>query len=384
MKKLFVTIVMLSVMIGCFSVSTNAVNDSEIQVGAKSAVLMDASTGQVLYSFNENEKLYPASVTKIMPLLLFMEALDNGKIALTDVVTASPTAASKGGSQIWLKEGEQMTVDELLRATAIASANDACTALGEHIAGSEVGFVKMMNDRARELGMVNTNFVNCSGLDDDTTEHLTTAYDIALMSKELLFHDRIKTYTTVWMDSLRNGETQLVNTNKLVRFYSGTTGLKTGTTSKAGYCLSASAERDGLHLIAVVMGAENSTDRFEGAKAMLDWGFANFETVTPQIDSSLFSQVEVLKGVTESIRPVITGVVPLTLKAGEKSKIKTEISLSENVEAPIEKNQTLGTVTLKIDDKEIARYNLVSDIFVEKTNIGHIMVRFLRSLAKSA
>ncbi len=384
MKKLFVTIVMLSVMIGCFSVGADAVSEDAIQIKAKSAVLMDASTGEVLYSFNENEKLYPASVTKIMPLLLFMEALDSGKISLEDTVTASPTAASKGGSQIWLKEGEQMTVDELLRATAIASANDACTALGEHIAGSEVGFVKMMNDRAKELGMTNTNFVNCSGLDDDTTEHLTTAYDIALMSKELLFHDRIKTYTTVWMDSLRKGETQLVNTNKLVRFYSGTTGLKTGTTSKAGYCLSASAERDGLHLIAVVMGAENSTDRFEGAKAMLDWGFANFETVTPQIDSSLFSQVEVLRGVTESIRPVITGVVPLTLKAGEKSKIKTEISLSENVEAPIEKNQTLGTVTLKIDDKEIARYNLVSDIFVEKTNIGHIMVRFLRSLAKSA
>ena len=384
MKKLISFILLPVILSWTLSFGSVAVNEIEIEVGAKAAVLMDASTGEVLYSFNENEKLYPASVTKTMPLLLFMEALDNGKIALTDTVTASPTAASKGGSQIWLKEGEQMTVDELLRATAIASANDACTALGEHIAGSEVGFVKMMNDRAKELGMTNTNFVNCSGLDDDTTEHLTTAYDIALMSKELLSHDRIKTYTTVWMDSLRNGETQLVNTNKLVRFYSGTTGLKTGTTSKAGYCLSASAERDGLHLIAVVMGAENSTDRFEGAKAMLDWGFANFETVTPQIDSSLFSQVEVLRGVTESIRPVITGVKPLTLKAGEKSKIKTEISLSENVEAPIEKNQTLGTVTLKIDDKEIARYNLVSDIFVEKTNIGHIMVRFLRSLAKSA
>ena len=232
--------------------------------------------------------------------------------------------------------------------------------------------------------MVNTNFVNCSGLDDDTTEHLTTAYDIALMSKELLSHDRIKTYTTVWMDSLRNGETQLVNTNKLVRFYSGTTGLKTGTTSKAGHCLSASAQRDGLHLIAVVMGAGNSTDRFEGAKAMLNWGFANFETVTPQIDSSLFGEVEILRGVEESIRPTLTGVKPITLKAGEKNQLKTEISLCQSVEAPVEKNQTLGTVTLKIGDREIASYNLVSDIFVEKTNIGHIIVRFLRSLAKSA
>jgi D-alanyl-D-alanine carboxypeptidase (penicillin-binding protein 5/6) len=384
MKKLLSFIIMLSVLAGCLTFGTAAVNESEVEVRAKAAVLMDASTGQVLYSFNENEKLYPASVTKIMPLLLFMEALDSGKIALEDKVTASVTAAGKGGSQIWLKEGETMTVDELLRATAIASANDACTALGEHIAGSETGFVKMMNDRAKELGMVNTNFVNCSGLDDDTVEHLTTAYDIALMSKELLSHERIKTYTTVWMDSLRNGETQLVNTNKLVRFYSGTTGLKTGTTSKAGHCLSASAERDGLHLIAVVMGAENSNDRFEGAKAMLNWGFANFETVTPQIDSSLFSEVEIIRGVQESIRPVVTGVVSLTLKAGEKSQLETEIELCENAQAPIEKNQTLGTVTLKIGEREIASYNLVSENFVEKTNIGHIMVRFLSSLAKSA
>ena len=384
MKKLISTLLVTIMLVGAMGVSTRAVNESEIQVNAKAAVLMDASTGEVLYSVGENEKLYPASVTKIMPLLLFMEALDNGKISLTDTVTTSPTAAAKGGSQIWLKEGETMTVDELLRATAIASANDACTALGEHIAGSEVGFVKMMNDRAKELGMLNTNFVNCSGLDDDTTEHLTTAYDIALMSKELLSHERIKTYTTVWMDSLRNGETQLVNTNKLVRFYSGTTGLKTGTTSKAGHCLSASAERDGLHLIAVVMGAGNSTDRFEGAKAMLNWGFANFETVTPQIDSSLFGEVDVLRGVEESIRPTITGVKPITLKAGEKSQLKTEINISESVEAPVEKNQTLGTVILKIADKEIARYNLVSENFVEKTNIGHIIVRFLSSLAKSA
>lgn len=384
MKKLITLFMMLIMLIGSASFGTTAVEGSEIQVRAKAGVLMDVSTGQVLYSFNENEKLYPASVTKIMPLLLFMEALDSGKISLSDKVTTSPSAAGKGGSQIWLKEGETMTVDELLRATAIGSANDACTALGEHIAGSETGFVKMMNDRAKELGMTNTNFVNCSGLDDDTTEHLTTAYDIALMSRELLKHERIKTYTTVWMDSLRGGETQLVNTNKLVRFYSGTTGLKTGTTTKAGHCLSASAERDGLHLVAVVMGADNSTDRFEGAKAMLDWGFANFETVTPQIDSSLIGEVEILRGTTESIKPVITGVTPLTLRSGEKNNLETHINLYENAEAPVEKNQTLGTVTLKIDGKEIANYNLVSDIYVEKTNLGHIIARFFSSLAKSA
>lgn len=382
MKKIFAFTLLIAIIILPCSFLSFA--EGEIDVKAKSAVLMDASTGEVLFSLNENEKAYPASVTKIMPLLLFMEAIDSGKMALTDTVTASSVAAGKGGSQIWLKEGETMTVDELLRATAIASANDACTALGEHIAGSEEAFVKMMNERAAELGMQNTHFVNCSGLDDDTTEHLTTAYDIALMSKELLSHERIKTYTTVWMDSLRDGATQLVNTNKLVRFYSGTTGLKTGTTSKAGHCLSASAERDGLHLIAVVLGASNSTDRFESAKAMLNWGFANFETVTPEIDSSSFKEVRVLKGTVRNIKPEITGVKPLTLKAGQKGKIETVIDLCENVQAPVEENQVLGSVTLKIGDEVISEYNLISQSAVEKTKISHIMLRFLGALAKSA
>lgn len=383
MKKL-TTIIMVMILMLPLGIVSHAEGEAVIDVKAKAALLMDASTGNVLYSFNENERLYPASVTKIMPLLLFMEALDSGKMTLTDIVTASPTAAGKGGSQIWLKEGEQMTVDELLRATAIGSANDACTALGEHLAGSETAFVKMMNDRAKELGMNNTNFVNCSGLDDDTTEHMTTALDIAKMSKELLSHERIKTYTTVWMDSLRNGETQLVNTNKLVRFYSGTTGLKTGTTSKAGHCLSASAERDGLHLIAVVLGAENSTDRFEGAKAMLNWGFANFETVTPTVDSSIFGEVKVLRGVEDSIKPVVRGIKPLTLRTGEKSKLETVITVSEDVEAPVEKGQALGRVQIKLGDKVIAEFNLISEKAVEKTTLGHIMLRFLRSLTKSA
>lgn len=382
MKKIFVFTLLIAVIILPCSFLSFA--EGEIDIKAKSAVLMDASTGEVLFSLNENEKAYPASVTKIMPLLLFMEAIDSGKMSLTDMVTASNNAAGKGGSQIWLKEGETMSVDDLLKATAIGSANDACTALGEHIAGSEEAFVKMMNDRAAELGMKNTHFVNCSGLDDDTTEHLTTAYDIALMSRELLSHERIKTYTTVWMDSLRDGATQLVNTNKLVRFYKGTTGLKTGTTSKAGHCLSASAERDGLHLVAVVLGAENSTDRFESAKAMLNWGFANFETVTPEIDTTSFNDVRVLKGTIRSIKPVITGMKPLTLKSGQKSKIETVIELCENVEAPVEKNQVLGTVTLKIGSEVISEYKLISENAVEKTKISHIMLRFLRALAKSA
>ncbi len=383
MKRLTALITLVFFSLTLFTFSVSAENESEITVNAESGVLMDVQTGQLLYSFDEDKQLYPASVTKIMPLLLFMEALDSGKISLNDTVTASPDAASKGGSQIWLKEGEQMTVDELLRATSIASANDACTALGEHIAGSERAFVKMMNDRAKELGMKNTNFVNCSGLDDDTTEHLTTAYDIALMSCELLKHEKITDYTTVWMDTLRGGDTQLVNTNRLVRFYKGTTGLKTGTTSKAGHCLSASAERDGLHLVAVVMGAKNSTDRFEGAKAMLDWGFANYENFTPEIDLSALTQVRVLKGIESYVEPQLPKVESLTLKSGQKQSLETKITLCEDVEAPVEENQTLGKVELLLGDKTVAEYNLTAKNAVGRINIFLMAGRILKSLTKA-
>lgn len=382
MKRLTAVITLISLSMTLFAFSVSAENESGITVKAESGVLMDVQTGQVLYSFSEHKQLYPASVTKIMPLLLFMEALDSGKISLDDTVTASPDAASKGGSQIWLKEGEQMSVDELLRATAIASANDACTALGEYIAGSESAFVKMMNDRAKTLGMKNTNFVNCSGLDDDTEEHLTTAYDIALMSCELLRHEKIRNYTTVWMDSLRGGETQLVNTNRLVRFYKGTTGLKTGTTSKAGHCLSASAERDGLHLVAVVMGAKNSTDRFEGAKAMLDWGFANYENVTPEIDLSALQPVRVIKGTDSYVEPQISEIEKLTLKSGQKQSLETKITLCEDVQAPVEENQTLGKVELILGDKTVAEYNLTAKNAVGRINIFIMAGRILKSLTK--
>lgn len=384
MKKTISTVFTIFLIFFSVCVPAFAENEAAIDVNAKSAVLMDASTGEILFSKNENERLYPASVTKIMSLLLFMEAIDSGTISLEDTVTASPAAAAKGGSQIWLKEGEQMTVDELLRATAIGSANDACTALGEHIAGSEEAFVSLMNERAKQLGMENTHFDNCTGLDDDSETHLTTALDIAIMSKELLSHERIRTYTTVWMDSLRGGATQLVNTNKLVRFYNGTTGLKTGTTTKAGHCLSASAERNSLHLIAVVMGAQKSDDRFEGAKTLLNWGFANYETVTPEIDTSTFPEVKVLRGVEENVRATVRGIKPLTLKTGLKNKFETVTELQQDVEAPVEQGQFLGKVQLKIDGKVISEYNLVASNAVEKTKIGDIMLRFLKSITKSA
>ncbi len=367
----------------CFPVFSE--NDEEkLNVKAKSYALMDISNGKLLLGKNEHERLYPASVTKIMTLLLVIEKIDSGKLSLEDKVTASTAAAGKGGSQIWLKEGETMTVDELLRASAIGSANDACTALAEHIAGSEEGFVKLMNAKAKELGMNDTNFENCTGLDDDTKNHLTSAYDIALMSRALLSHERIQNYTTVWMDSLRSGATELVNTNKLVRFYKGTTGLKTGTTSKAGHCISASAMRKDLHLIAVILGAENSTDRFEGAKALLNWGFANYETVTPKFDSSLITDVTVIKGIESSVAPQVEKVLPMTLETGTGAKIQPKISLALSVEAPVEKGQVLGTLDFEIDGKSIASYNIVSPVEIRKINFGDMLLRLLRALSVRA
>lgn len=353
-----------------------------VDIKAKAAVLMDVDTGKVLMKFNENERLYPASVTKIMPLLLFAEAIDEGKISLNDTVTVTASAASKGGSQIWLKEGEQMTVDDLLKATAVYSANDACTALGEHIAGSDEAFVEMLNERAAQLGMTNTHFENCTGLDDTTENHLTTALDVAIMSRELLQHEMITNYTTIWMDSLRNGETELVNTNKLVRFYEGTTGLKTGTTSKAGCCVSASAKRGDTHLVAVVMGSGNSTDRFETAKAMLNWGFANYATVTPEIDAGLIPEVGVIGGVSKSIKPVIPKAEPILIEKGREKEITQNIDLAVDVQAPVEKGQVLGTVVFKIGEEEVGRYDLTAPDFIEKLTFRIVFERMVAAIVK--
>ncbi len=382
MKRIIPVLLCIIIVCTVFSFSSFAEKEqAKLDVNAKSYVLMDVSSGKVLLSKSEHEKLYPASVTKIMTLLLVIEKIDSGKLSLDDTVTASTAAAGKGGSQIWLKEGETMTVDELLRASAIGSANDACTALAEYIAGSEEGFVKLMNEKAKELGMNDTNFVNCTGLDDDTTEHLTSAYDIALMSRELLGHERIQNYTTVWMDKLRSGATELVNTNKLVRFYKGTTGLKTGTTSKAGHCISASAMRNDLHLIAVILGADNSTDRFEGAKKLLNWGFANYETVTPKYDENLITDVAVINGIENCISPQVEKILPLTLETGKKSKIESKVNLALSVEAPVEKGQVLGTLEFSVEGETIASYNLVSPVEVRRISFFDMMKRLLCSLS---
>lgn len=373
---LLLTAVML--LLTCPAVTAD--EELPVDVKAKAAVLMDASTGKILLSENENDRLYPASVTKVMSLLLIMEALDSGKIQPGDTVTASAEAASKGGSQIWLKEGEQMTVDELLRATAIASANDACTALGEYVAGSSEAFVELMNTRAKELGMTQTHFDNCTGLDDDTDTHLTSALDVAIMSRELLLHERIRKYSTVWMDSLRDGKTELTNTNKLVRFYSGTTGLKTGTTSKAGCCVSASAEREGTHLIAVVMGSETSNDRFNTAKALLNWGFANYVTVTPELDRSLIPDVSVIGGVTESLTPEISAPAPVLLKKGTEAQVKANVDMAVDVEAPVLRGQVLGTVTFTVDGVEVGECSLTAPEDVAGLTLSVVFRRLLKGV----
>ncbi len=353
------------------------------EIKAKSAVLMDADSGQILLALNENEAVYPASVTKIMSLLLICEAIDSGKITLGESVTVSETAASRGGSQIWLEPGETMTVDELLKATAVYSANDACTALGEHIAGSDEAFVEMMNAKAKDLGMNNTTFENCTGLDDTATNHLTTAYDVAIMSKALLQYSFITDYTTIWMDTLRNGETEIVNTNKLIRFYNGATGLKTGTTEKAGCCVSASATRNGLNLIAVVMGSENSKDRFESAKSMLNWGFANYENYTPTIDGSLISEITVLHGKERSILPVCSAeTTGILLKKGTADTVTQRVEQVSEIEAPVEEGQQLGKLIICAADEVIAEIPLVAQNEVKKLSFFSSMWMLLRSLGK--
>ena len=405
MKKIFCLIMCVAIFLQCSVISlgvqrvvreteeeipstfSSAVPDGDdksklpVDVKAKSAVLMDVQSGKVLLSFNPDVKLYPASVTKIMTILLVAEAVDSKKITLADKATCSANAASKGGSQIWLEEGEQMTVDELLRATVIGSANDAATLLGEYISGSESSFVALMNARAKELGMKNTNFLNATGLDDTTEAHLTTARDIGIMSCELLKHDFITEYTTVWMDTLRNGETELVNTNKLVRFYEGTTGLKTGTTAKAGCCVSASAKRDNLHLVAVVMGSENSNDRFETAKALLSWGFANYVSYTPKIPEGAITSVEVIGGRSDNVAINAPQIATELIKKGEEKNITVKTELCENVSAPVFEGQTLGKVTVMNGEKSLAEYKLTAKKEVKKLTLSDVWLKMLNFLA---
>ena len=321
---------------------------AELELAAPSSILMEKTTGEVLYEDNADEKLRPASVTKVMTLLLVMEALEDGRIGWDDMVTTSAAAAAKGGSQIYLEENEQLPLTEMLKSVVVSSANDCATALAEHVAGSEAAFVERMNARAQELGMQDTHFANCTGLDDgpDANEHLTTARDIAIMSRELLKHEKIKEYTTIWMDTVRNGEFGLSNTNKLVRFYDGTTGLKTGYTSGAGYCLSASAERGGMELIAVVMHCKTSPDRFESAKALLNYGFANYALVDP-MENLTIEPVPVVLGRQELVQVQAQGAGTILIDKALAGSVTCAVELDESVTAPVLKGQQLGTLRVE-------------------------------------
>lgn len=354
---------------------------ADLKINAKSAVLMEANTGTVLYEQNPHEKTAPASITKIMSLLLVMEALSSGKINLETKISASEHACSMGGSQIWLEPNETMTVDELLKASAVASANDAIVALGEAVAGSEETFVEKMNEKAKSMGLSDTNFENATGLDSDN--HYTSAFDVAKMSAELISHKLIKNYTTVWMDTLRDGKCELVNTNKLVKFYSGCTGLKTGTTSKAGSCLSATAERDGLSLIAVVMGADSSKDRFNGARKLLDYGFANYKTATVEVTEDLLKPIKIEKGFCAFLTPTPECKKSVLLEKGKEENITTKIIAEQKLTAPIKKGQTLGKAEIYLGDEKIAEIKLLSPETVKKLTVISSFVRMLGFVVKS-
>ena len=353
-----------------------------LEVAGKSAVLMDTATGTVLFEQNAHEKLAPASVTKVMTMLLIMEAIDSGKIGWEDMVTASEAAAAKGGSQIYLKVGETMSVADMVKSIAVSSANDCACAMAEHLAGSEDALVEAMNARAAELGMQDTHFVNCTGLDDGpgAGEHKTSAYDIALMSRELLTkHPDIKNYTTIWMDTVRNGTFGLSNTNKLIRFYSGATGLKTGFTSAAGYCLSATAERDGMELIAVVMGAQTSKERNSACKQLLDFGFANYAVVSPAPEES--GQVPVKLGSAAAVRPVPGEQPKLLIEKGLRGSISLESRLLPEITAPVAPGQQLGTLTVRSGEKILAEVPLVAESGVERLGWGKLFGLVMRKMA---
>ena len=352
-----------------------------LDIKARSAVLLASDTGEILYESNADEPLPPASITKIMSLVLIMEAIDRGDIKIDDTINASAHAAGMGGSQIWLKENEGMTVDDLLKATVIASANDATVALAEAVAGSEEGFVELMNAKAQKLGMTNTVFKNATGL--DANGHVSTAHDVALMSAELLKHPLIKNYSTVWMDSLRDGQSERVNTNKLVRFYKGTTGLKTGTTSGAGYCLAASAERDGLSLVAVIMGGETSPARFEGAKKLLDYGFANYtqKRITPEFENG--KKIAVKGGTGQTVPLEAKGELCILLRKSEAAAVTQNLQLPKYVTAPVKAGDKVGEIEVFSGDTPVGTIDVTAKETVNRMTFPYAFFLLLGGLLRA-
>lgn len=380
MKKTasILTALLLCFLLAAPAAALDAQDPAAPEVAAPSAVLIERETGTVLYAKDETERRPPASVTKVMTLLLIAEAVDSGELALDDMVTASERAASMGGSQIWLEVGEQLSVSDMIKCVAVVSANDCAVALAEHLCGSEAAFVERMNRRAEELGLENTQFTNCTGLFDDTA-HYTCALDIAVMSRELLGHEWIKDYTTIWMDSVRDGASELTNTNKLVRYYEGCTGLKTGYTSTAMYCLSASAERDGTEYIAVIMHAESIESRNKDASALLDYGFANFR-LCPLTSGEELPDVAVELGTEASVTPVYDGGGAVLLRTKDAQGLSWSLDLPESVAAPVHAGERLGTLTLSNSSGPVAEVPILAGGTSERLSAPGIFIRLVSLL----
>ncbi len=378
MRKIISIVMILSIIFCLFPMSVRAQEDiAPFDVKAKSAVLMDAESGQILYAKNADQALPPASVTKVMTLLLVMEAIDSGVLKLEDEVTVSENAASMGGSQVFLEPGEKMTVDDMLKCVVVSSANDAAVALAEKVSGSEASFITEMNRRAAELGMKNTNFENATGLDDDVTNHTISALDIAIASRELITkHPKILDYTTIWMDTVRNGQFGLSNTNRLIRFYNGATGLKTGSTSKAGFCISATAKRDGMHLIAVIMGSETRDIRNAAATTLLDWGFATYSLYS--VDSEGAGEIKLTGGEKNTLKIERCSFSKL-LGRGQEKKITMEAVIPEAVAAPVKKGDVVGEVKFVCDGKEIGKTDIIAAEDAERIGFLGILLRFVRN-----
>lgn len=359
-----------------FSVDVNAVTEETIT--APSAVLMETSSGKILFEKNPHEQRPCASITKVMTMLLVCEAIDNGKLRLDDTITASAHAASMGGSDIWLEEGETMSADDMIKATVVASANDAAVALAEHLCGSEEVFVEKMNEKASQLGMKDTVFKNCNGLDEDG--HITSAYDVAVMSRELMKHEMIFDYTSIWLDNLRDGKTQIVNTNKLLKTYNGITGLKTGTTNDAGCCMSASAKRGDMNLVAVVLGCNSGKERFSDAAALLDYGFANFSVTQLKAPEDLPKTIKVENGMQGNIGIGCDVNASIVLDKNSSSKIVSKIDLPESIEAPVVSGQKLGTVTYSLDGNAVKSFEITALQDAEKISFASVFSVLLNSI----
>lgn len=374
-KKSFISVFLSLLLTFIPAVSVSAA-EKEL-VSAPAAVLMEASTGKILYEKNPHEKRPCASITKVMTLILVFEAVDGGKLKLSDTVTASEHAASMGGSDIWLEPGESMTADDMIKAVVVASANDAAVALAEKLCGSEESFVGKMNQKAKALGMNDTFFKNCNGLDEEG--HITSAFDVAVMSRELIKHKKVFDYTSIWLDRLRNGETQIVNTNKLLKSYNGITGLKTGTTDDAGCCISATAEREGMGLVAVVLGADTGKQRFADAAALLDYGFANYALKELSLPKSFPDRVKINGGMADEVQIDCSVSGGIIMNKASMDEVQVNIDIPEELEAPVDKSQKIGFIKYKAGDGELS-FDVKTKEAVKKTGFGLIFAEVFDSL----